>query len=829
VTKSQRRGPAPSAPIGSLIARAAEALQQERFKEAIELYKLVLRQDPRPEWKGSLAEAYCGRARALAAKRMFKEAAMVLENTLALDGTMRDPRLYVTCLIRDGQQPKAAGHLLNSIGSEGALPVAERAALEELTAALLMAVPQLPLPARAALPEPPRWREFATASRAALGAWTDGASAEEIDGHLNRISLRSAFRPVRLILKSLTALPQDTERSRQLLEMIHLNSPFYPFRQAVEAAVLGERVPDADGWSRLTPAQQAFVAETSGLPPAALQFLGRSSEAARGGPAVLFAYLLKQPDLPRADVRSACLNLLPQIPDRVPQFEKSFGPLSGLERHRVRALAAEARGDWQSAEQSWSAAATTLGQGNADRQARLSQGVIFRHLARLAAIHPEVQGGDIFDDPVIFYLARSLDADPEHIPSVLELIGEYRKQSLLKDWHRLADEAVQRFPEDSQVLLAATESAGARKAYKKAAGFARRLLKLNAINPGVRRHMIELQVAHARKQMRSKRPDLAAKELSGAAEWERPEAPSALLRIARGLVALQTGPTEQAEAWLREGVELAGGGNAGWFLAWLESELMSCAGGDVGRLRQELARANEAPPTREAVMAIVGALCQPEAGENKRPVAGLLVGMRAWLQRAAAIDWSPAEFQAVAETLARFEAFDLLQDYAHAARQRDPTNPAWRFHEIVARTRNNGTLVTMTETNELLEIAQAAVRREDFHAANRIERFLDGRGRASAGPRRSALTNSLDDDDIDELIEAMMDEMPKKSADGVRELVENFGREGAVVQLVAQLRSSPLGPAMSEPVLREFSQAMVAKAMDRTRQQHGGAAQRSLF
>lgn len=148
--KLQRRGPAPSAPIGALAARAADALRQERFKEAVELFKLAIRQDPRSEWKELLADAYRGRARALAGKRMFKEAAMVLENTFAPDGTVRDPLLYLRCLIREGQHQKAAAHAVQYIGSESALPAAERVRLEELTAALLVAVPQRLDPARAA-------------------------------------------------------------------------------------------------------------------------------------------------------------------------------------------------------------------------------------------------------------------------------------------------------------------------------------------------------------------------------------------------------------------------------------------------------------------------------------------------------------------------------------------------------------------------------------------------------------------------------------------------------------------------------------------------------
>ena len=63
--------------------------------------------------------------------------------------------------------------------------------------------------------------------------------------------------------------------------------------------------------------------------------------------------------------------------------------------------------------------------------------------------------------------------------------------------------------------------------------------------------------------------------------------------------------------------------------------------------------------------------------------------MRAWLLQAAVIDWLPAEFQALAEILARFDAFDVLAEYARTARRREPGNPIWRFHEIVARTRGN--------------------------------------------------------------------------------------------------------------------------------------------
>ena len=82
----------PSAPAAdALPAQAGEALRAGRFKEAVELYKQLLRQEARPEWRDALADAYIGRARALSAKGLFKEAEVVLGNAAALDGAVKDP------------------------------------------------------------------------------------------------------------------------------------------------------------------------------------------------------------------------------------------------------------------------------------------------------------------------------------------------------------------------------------------------------------------------------------------------------------------------------------------------------------------------------------------------------------------------------------------------------------------------------------------------------------------------------------------------------------------------------------------------------------------
>jgi hypothetical protein len=73
---------------------------------------------------------------------------------------------------------------------------------------------------------------------------------------------------------------------------------------------------------------------------------------------------------------------------------------------------------------------------------------------------------------------------------------------------------------------------------------------------------------------------------------------------------------------------------------------------------------------------------------------------------------------------------------------------------------------------------------------------------------------------------AMMNGMPRGAADSLRALVKEFGREVAVAQMVEQFRSSPFGPEMPEPMLRQLCEVMVAKAMEGSQPKPGRKTQR---
>jgi hypothetical protein len=659
-----------------------------------------------------------------------------------------------------------------------------------------------------------KWVEHAAAAQQSLTAWIEGKPPQEIDQLLNRIPLRSAFRALRLILKSLLTAADDPARARQLLDGIPPESAFASFRLAVEAALPGGPAEPVAMPAVPGKAQQMFAVEVKGLPSAASQSLVQLAKAERSGPAALLSFLASQAGtLPADDVKRACLNLLPQAPHRLRQYESTFGPLSEFDRNRVLALAAEAGNEWERAEQCWAVAALSI-EVAAGAETGLSAGVIYRHLARLAHEHPEIEGAGTSEFPEIEYLEQSVRVDPDHLPAVLQLIGLYRMHGQDKDWHRLAEDAVQRFPEESAVLLQAVDSAIARKAYKKAVGFARKLLALDPINQAARQRMIELHISHARKQLRARRTDLAWKELAAAAEWERPGAPSFLLHINQGLVGLELGQKPDAEARLRQGVELAGGGVAGWFRASLEHALMNAGKASAALLGEELTRAQQAAaPTKEAIQSIVSAMSGTEARESKKAAGALIFRIRGWLLRGSGLAWSAAEFHPVAEMFGRVNAYDVLGDYAKVAGQRDPEDDTWCYYEVVARTKGDPARLSFVERDDLFEMEEAAASRRDFHMVNRIRRFIEGSSPNSA-PRRRSRRGSLaglmddDDDEVDamaELLAASLDDTPPEM---VMSMVKKLGERQAVTALVDRLRASPLG-AMPEPMLRHLAKHLV--------------------
>jgi hypothetical protein len=193
----------------------------------------------------------------------------------------------------------------------------------------------------------------------------------------------------------------------------------------------------------------------------------------------------------------------------------------------------------------------------------------------------------------------------------------------------------------------------------------------------------------------------------------------------------------------------------------------------------------------------------------------LLRRIEVWLLRGCGLPWSSSEFQTIAASLHRLEAFDILRAYAQAALERDPADPAARFYRIVAQTRGDSDRVTGAQDEELFELATGAADRQDFHMVNRVHRFLEGEDASPAGRRRmprSAMPPDIGVDEIQDLLVQAMADMGGMPDKEIRKLVTEFGRDQAIAMLADTMADSPLGEVLSDQQVQQLCAAMVARA-----------------
>src|SRR3954468_10722294 len=139
--KKQRHAPAPRlASPDVLEKRGAEDLKQGRFKDAMEAFRQLVKIEPRPEWRQSLVQAYVGRGRTLAAKGMYKEAPLLFDNAIGVDGAFHELLIHLACLVRAGDTEKAARLCARMLdGAAAGITAEERTRIADLGAALWLA------------------------------------------------------------------------------------------------------------------------------------------------------------------------------------------------------------------------------------------------------------------------------------------------------------------------------------------------------------------------------------------------------------------------------------------------------------------------------------------------------------------------------------------------------------------------------------------------------------------------------------------------------------------------------------------------------------------
>ncbi|HRZ51626.1 MAG TPA: hypothetical protein P5284_00465 [Candidatus Contendobacter sp.] len=698
-------------PTRELIARGVALLSDQNYKDAIDVYKLLLKREPQPEagWRDSLAKVYLERARQLAQKAMHREAAVLWENIPTLCGQTPQPDLYLDWLLRSGQYAKA----MRAYASHAAaLPAGGE--LETLLAALALAGQKEVLQA---IPPDAPLRTHLTAAQAALRAYTQGEAEDAVRERLKAISIRSPYRDLRQALAALLKLETDPTGALALVERIPPTSPYQDLVELVRASAATD---PARALLALTPAQRE-LAGLFGLDARQLKLL---KDWARLGDhpsdKAKFEFIAANLALfDREQARRACLALLLGYPQGSKTYSNLFGPLPPFEAQQLKALRAEREDDdLDRTLRDWQGCVDLL-RHETDPDSRLMAALILRHMAELLR-----KGDDGWDDgeQLRDCLEQSLRFDPDDRDVYLQLAILYKEVDNDKEYHQWVEQAVKRFPDDPLVLLAAVKTATARKAHKKAAGFAARVLELDPINTKARTVLINAHLAHARKLMRADKYALAEKELDSAGQLERDNARTGIVEINRGLLALQQRQRDLGRRWLREGVRLAGSPLLAWVRLAVETLRLKLEPADFQR-DADLSDPRKLNASRTDLLALAQ-LLNAYREEEVKDLDTVLEDLEKPLQRTIKALTSEDDLLLICESLHQAPHYGLLEYAATRALEVQPERSLFVYYQIYGRAEGDLDLVKDRDYDRLEQAMERATAAKDHRAATSITRFL---------------------------------------------------------------------------------------------------------
>ena len=790
-------------PIGILQTKAADLLAKGRHKEAIEAYKQLLKKQQRESWQAALAKAYLLRAQALANKGMYKEAAVLWENraNLCTDKALFDQ--YIHWLIKAGRHINATRLLIES--AESLPDDVTRPLWTHIGALLLVKSQNLVdiLPADAAL------LKHYTLIKAALNAYYCEKDTTTLE-FLKQIPFRSPYRDLRTILKALLIIHSEPNYANQLLKKVPIESPYTHFAQLIQLAGESEEVL-LEGLSKLERHELSFIAYLKGWDKERMKVISMLQIAAKrdSHKALMEVVIANRLIFGEDYSRQFCMALLPTYPAGLKFYERIFGALSAYEKNRITALSYERKGQSYTAERYWRSCVEELKkEAKADTAKKIA--FILRHIVEIME-----KRGDTDDNDVPAALTESLALDQDDKPSYLKLIQWYQHQNDKKNYHKWVDAAIKQFPSDSDVLFLAMSAATSKKAFKKAVGLAKKLLKVDPINVKARQIAQLSHLSHARKLIQFGKYTNARKELEQAAQFERSNQRSGVVQINQGLLELQaegfvkpkkrqTKKTTQpglleshskkgvnpkqvvqnpkSIKLLQEGVQLAGGGIIGQFRVIVESKNQALVPAEI--LPLLFSQSKRTPlPTRHEVLELVN-LINTYVKEGITFLKEAVDQVKEPLQRATKLKFSQEEILSLCQCMKNVAHHPILKQCADRALKRWPDHPTFFYYQVYAKANGNIYRVSMPDVERLKNTVEKAEANGDKRTSTMIIGFLN-QFEQSLPPNLNPFDgDDWGDDNLDNLenelrgLEAILDGDRLPPPDELRKFMERLEEMG---------------------------------------------------
>jgi tetratricopeptide (TPR) repeat protein len=488
--------------VAELEERGDFLLREEKYKEAIDCFKQLLKHEHKKHYFQGLEKAYLGRATALAGQSMYKEALAMLDTLNNRYPASKTAHHKLTLLIQsENYQEAAAFYQLchDQLSSD------QRQQIEALFGALLLAgtgVTLMDLPSASPIV---RFYPNAVAALEVFFTGDRGALTEA----LRQVPVRSPYRDVRLLLDGLHHFPTDKSRAGDYLKKIGKDSPYGVF-----AAAYSSDYESCDSLLNSIAEHQKvdsfWELRLRSVSPSGVKVL---KDLARfdGTPIQLYKIIRRHERCFTArDKRTLYKNILPFCQEQAVDIVKRLPMFSAVEKYRIAALAAEQDQVFDIATSYWSDYLDEIGYEDPDKWRLVA--MVLRHQVDLMKKAPYAYS----PQQILNTLMDSLAYDPDHAQTWLEA-SEYAKQyDKLNRYYAIIRDAVKKLPDNVPILLAAMKASRNRGAHKKAAELAARVLELDPINTTALDSSVASRLEHGRRLAVRKKWALAEEQILAA-------------------------------------------------------------------------------------------------------------------------------------------------------------------------------------------------------------------------------------------------------------------------------------------------------------------------
>jgi tetratricopeptide (TPR) repeat protein len=693
---------------------ASTLLAAGKYREAQELYKLLLKREDTPEIRNGLAQCYLHRALAAAKNGKLTTAVILWEKHKEFSTKLQNIEHYLSWLIKSNQHEKIKD-LLASMPIQQLLeehpPLAELLGFFYVSGVLNL---QHLLPANSVL------TAQGNTALAVLTAYAEH-DREQLKQRLKKIPYRSAYRNFGLLIKAALFIQNSPAKAQTLLSKIPATSPYH---HAAWLVLLSTK----SGNDLLTPLlslqhqQQLLVSEIQNWNPNQIKFLQdlktcHNNITAKTKFNLAIAH---QALFGNKFVQRYCYALLPEYPAGMDIYEELFAKLDQFTKTRIAAQHAELCDQPFEAIEYWRQCLKLL---SADPEKKnLQIALILRHIADISFD----QGGNI-DEAI-----ESLQYDPENRETYAKIIDCFLQDNASAQAEQWLQQAIQKFPGDVAFVTQAMLSEINQKSFARAGELAQQLLAIDPLNIHARDTLFHNHLAHARQLIKTNNFQQAAKAIRTAEELKLGTYYQAMTQLLDGLLMYTKGDHKAARLCIDKALHLT---ETGDFIARyrLINEALQL-GLPLPPLLHLFPVIQQDYIISSEEMTAFTKLVERQQKEENHFICKSLDELSAALKKSIRdACYSSALLFQLCRRLDQAKHFELLCYCSQIALQRWP-EPRWTFYKLYADVRGDPKKLQYLQLSKLQIQFAAAKVRGDTLAATLISQFIDKHHAAAETP-----------------------------------------------------------------------------------------------